>query len=122
MISQGGAASCSASRFFLALLCAMVCVKQAFWWLSLIGSVALPCYSLRQQDSVFIFAYAFAWIPYIRSLLNHRRNKAGHAACAGRGQKKIRRRRTVVRTTAGKLLEEFTSSGRPAQRRLAAAH
>src|SRR5206468_2240792 len=42
-----------------------VVVPTAFWWLSLIGSVLLLIYSLRQRDSVFIFAYAFTWIPYI---------------------------------------------------------
>src|SRR5213596_2420945 len=44
-----------------------VVVPTAFWWLSLIGSVLLLIYSLRQRDSVFIFAYAFTWIPYPQS-------------------------------------------------------
>jgi lipid-A-disaccharide synthase-like uncharacterized protein len=64
-----------------------VVVPQAFWWLSLIGSVALLAYSLHQQDSVFIFAYAFTWIPYIRNLVIHRRTKAALSVCAGCGQK-----------------------------------
>jgi len=64
-----------------------VVVPQAFWWLSLIGSVTLLGYSLHQQDSVFIFAYAFTWIPYIRNLVIHRRNKAAQSVCAGCGQK-----------------------------------
>ena len=43
-----------------------VVVPQAFWWLSLIGSVTLLCYGLFYlKDSVVIFAYAFTWIPYI---------------------------------------------------------
>jgi predicted amidophosphoribosyltransferase len=42
---------------------------------------------LHQQDSVFIFAYAFTWIPYIRNLMIHRRNKAARLVCAGCGQK-----------------------------------
>ncbi len=64
-----------------------VVIPQAFWWLSLIGSVTLLCYSLHQRDSVFIFAYAFTWIPYIRSLMIHRQTKAARIACAGCGQK-----------------------------------
>ena len=64
-----------------------VVVPQAFWWLSLVGSVTLLCYSLHQQDSVFIFAYAFTWIPYIRNLVIHRRNKAAQTVCAGCGKK-----------------------------------
>ncbi|HEX9045410.1 MAG TPA: lipid-A-disaccharide synthase N-terminal domain-containing protein [Verrucomicrobiae bacterium] len=79
------------SRFFVQWYATekrkQVVVPQAFWWLSLIGSVTLLCYSLHQQDSVFIFAYAFTWIPYIRNLVIHRRNKAAQSACNGCGQK-----------------------------------
>jgi len=79
------------SRFFVQWYATekkkQVVVPQAFWWLSLIGSVTLLCYSLHQQDSVFIFAYAFTWIPYIRNLVIHRRNKAAQSVCAGCGQK-----------------------------------
>jgi lipid-A-disaccharide synthase-like uncharacterized protein len=79
------------SRFFVQWYATeknkQVVVPQAFWWLSLIGSVTLLSYSLHQQDSVFIFAYAFTWIPYIRNLVIHRQNKAARVACAGCGQK-----------------------------------
>ena len=79
------------SRFFVQWYATekkkQVVVPQAFWWLSLIGSVTLLCYSLHQQDSVFIFAYAFTWIPYIRNLMIHRQNQAARIACAGCGQK-----------------------------------
>jgi lipid-A-disaccharide synthase-like uncharacterized protein len=79
------------SRFFVQWYATekkkQVVVPQAFWWLSLVGSVTLLCYSLHQQDSVFIFAYAFTWIPYIRNLMIHRRNKAALALCGGCGQK-----------------------------------
>jgi len=79
------------SRFFVQWYATekrkQVVVPQAFWWLSLIGSVTLLAYSLHQQDSVFIFAYAFTWIPYIRNLVIHRRNKAAMAACNGCGKK-----------------------------------
>jgi lipid-A-disaccharide synthase-like uncharacterized protein len=79
------------SRFFVQWYATekkkQVVVPQAFWWLSIIGSIILLCYSLHKQDSVFIFAYAFTWIPYIRSLMIHRRHKAAHTDCNGCGQK-----------------------------------
>ncbi len=58
-----------------------VVVPTAFWWLSLSGSLLLLIYSLRQRDSVFIFAYAFTWIPYIRNLMIHRRHEEAHLDC-----------------------------------------
>ncbi|MBM3823358.1 MAG: hypothetical protein FJ404_10805 [Verrucomicrobia bacterium] len=59
-----------------------VVVPQAFWWLSLIGSLCLLAYALvYQRDSVFIFAYGFTWIPYIRNLIIHRRTKGGGHCC-----------------------------------------
>ena len=79
------------SRFFVQWYATerkkQVVVPQAFWWLSLAGSIILLCYSLHKGDSVFIFAYAFTWIPYIRSLVIHRRHKAAHTDCTGCGQK-----------------------------------
>src|SRR3989442_1411717 len=63
-----------------------VVVPTAFWWLSLTGSVLLLIYSLRQQDSVFIFAYAFTWIPYIRNLIIHHRHVEAHLDCESCGQ------------------------------------
>src|ERR1700690_26620 len=62
-----------------------VVVPQAFWWLSLIGSLTFLCYSLHQRDSVFIFAYAFNWIPYSRNLIIHYRHKKPHFDCPGCG-------------------------------------
>ena len=63
-----------------------VVVPVAFWWLSLIGSLLLLSYALfHQQDSVFIFAYAFTWIPYIRNLVIHRRHTVAHLDCAACG-------------------------------------
>src|SRR5256885_7523065 len=63
-----------------------VVVPTAFWWLSLTGSVLLLIYSLRQRDSVFIFAYAFTWIPYIRNLIIHHRHVEAHLDCESCGQ------------------------------------
>jgi lipid-A-disaccharide synthase-like uncharacterized protein len=59
-----------------------VVVPAAFWWLSLAGSLLLFSYALfYQQDSVFIFAYAFTWIPYVRNLIIHRRHRQAHLNC-----------------------------------------
>src|SRR5512141_1478558 len=64
-----------------------VVVPTAFWWLSLTGSLLLLSYALfYQQDSVFIFAYAFTWIPYIRNLVIHRRHREAHLTCAACAQ------------------------------------
>lgn len=69
------------SRFFVQWYATekkkQVVVPVSFWWLSLIGSLLLLMYGLYQRDSVFIFAYAFTWIPYIRNLIiGHRHAKA----------------------------------------------
>ncbi len=59
-----------------------VVVPVAFWWLSIAGSLLLLCYALfYRRDSVFIFAYAFTWIPYIRSLVIHYRHSKAHVPC-----------------------------------------
>jgi lipid-A-disaccharide synthase-like uncharacterized protein len=59
-----------------------VVVPTAFWWLSLAGTLMLLSYALfYRRDSVFIFAYAFAWIPYIRNLIIHQRHKKAHMEC-----------------------------------------
>ena len=63
-----------------------VVVPTAFWWLSLTGSLLLLIYSIRQRDSVFIFAYALTWIPYIRNLIIHARHADAHLDCAGCGE------------------------------------
>jgi lipid-A-disaccharide synthase-like uncharacterized protein len=62
-----------------------VVVPTAFWWLSLTGSLLLLVYSVYKRDSVFIFAYAFTWIPYIRNLIIHRRHAAEHLDCSACG-------------------------------------
>ncbi|CAB4244624.1 membrane protein of unknown function [Methylacidimicrobium sp. AP8] len=45
-----------------------VVVPLAFWYCSLGGSLLLLIYALSRRDSVFVFAYLFTWIPYIRNL------------------------------------------------------
>lgn len=63
-----------------------VVVPTAFWWLSLAGSLLLLSYAVfYQRDSVFIFAYAFTWIPYIRNLIIHHRHRAAHLDCPACG-------------------------------------
>jgi hypothetical protein len=46
-----------------------VVIPNAFWWLSLLGSLCLLSYGISRRDSVFIFANAFNWIPYVRNLI-----------------------------------------------------
>jgi len=79
------------SRFFVQWYATekhkQVVVPPAFWWLSLSGSLTLLCYSLHQKDSVFIYAYLFPWIPYLRNLIIHYRHKNAHTDCAGCGKK-----------------------------------
>ena len=58
-----------------------VVVPQAFWWLSLVGSLILLSYALQRRDSVFIAGQAFSWIPYLRNLWIHRRNKSFQIIC-----------------------------------------
>ena len=62
-----------------------VVVPNAFWWLSILGSLCLLAYGLWRRDSVFIFAYAFTWIPYIRNLVISRRVARQCPACTSCG-------------------------------------
>jgi lipid-A-disaccharide synthase-like uncharacterized protein len=74
------------SRFFVQWYATekskQVVVPNSFWWLSLVGSLCLLAYGLWRRDSVFIFAYAFTWIPYIRNLVISRRAARQCATCA----------------------------------------
>ena len=59
-----------------------VVVPALFWWLSLAGSLLLLSYSvLEKKGSVLIFAYALAWIPYIRNLIIHYRHENSRRPC-----------------------------------------
>jgi lipid-A-disaccharide synthase-like uncharacterized protein len=80
------------SRFFVQWYATerrkQVVVPTAFWWLSLTGSLLLLSYALfHDKDSVFIFAYAFTWLPYIRNLVIHRRHAAAHRDCPNCGKR-----------------------------------
>ena len=64
-----------------------VVVPPVFWWLSLAGSLLLLAYAVfYKRDSVFIFAYAFTWIPYIRNLIIHHRHLEAHIDCVACGR------------------------------------
>jgi lipid-A-disaccharide synthase-like uncharacterized protein len=78
------------SRFFVQWYATekrrQVVVPAAFWWLSLAGSMLLFSYALfYQRDSVFIFAYAFTWIPYLRNLVIHQRQVESSEDCPACG-------------------------------------
>ena len=60
-----------------------VVVPDAFWWLSWSGSGCLLAYGLYRRDSVFIFAYLFTWIPYIRNLMIGHRVERSLKTCSG---------------------------------------
>lgn len=59
-----------------------VVIPAAFWWLSVCGSLLLLSYALAyKRDSVFIFANAFNWIPYLRNLVIHHRHARTAQVC-----------------------------------------
>lgn len=65
-----------------------VVVPPLFWWLSLMGSLLLLSYAIfNAEDSVFIFAYAFTWIPYTRNLIIHARHERSRQTCPDCGVK-----------------------------------
>jgi lipid-A-disaccharide synthase-like uncharacterized protein len=64
-----------------------VVVPVSFWWLSLVGSLLILAYALKKHDSVFIFAYLFTWIPYIRNLIIHHRHAREQRECNDCGTK-----------------------------------
>jgi lipid-A-disaccharide synthase-like uncharacterized protein len=80
------------SRFFIQWYATeknkSVVVPQAFWWLSIIGSLLMLLFAaFYDKHWVVVFSYAFNWIPYIRNLIIHRRSKAAQFNCTGCGQK-----------------------------------
>ena len=43
-------------------------VPEAFWWLSIVGSLTLLAYAIHRKDPVFILGQAFGTIVYARNL------------------------------------------------------
>jgi len=59
-----------------------VVVPNAFWWLSIIGSLMLLLFGVfYDKHYVVIFGYAFSWIPYVRNLIIQNRHKQAHLDC-----------------------------------------
>lgn len=44
-------------------------VSPLYWWLSVLGTLLLLAYGIRQKDSVIILGYLFNSIPYMRNLM-----------------------------------------------------
>jgi len=65
-----------------------VTMPALFWWFSLAGSLMMLYYAVfSDKHLVFIFAYAFTWIPYSRNLIIHYRHKNAEQICAGCGER-----------------------------------
>ena len=54
-----------------------------FWYLSILGTIALFAYSIAKQEPVFILAYAPNVFVYVRNLMLHRKDKNGQLAAKG---------------------------------------
>ena len=59
-------------------------IPVSFWHLSIVGSLLLLAYALRQRDPIFILSYLFNSFVYLRNLAFIRRQKrrAGPPAAA----------------------------------------
>ena len=44
-------------------------VTVLFWWQSLVGTVLMLAYSLRQHDPIYVIGYVFNVVPYTRNLI-----------------------------------------------------
>lgn len=51
-------------------------LSLTFWYISLIGSVMLLAYGAKRRDLVYILAYLFNSIPYVRNIMLIRRANA----------------------------------------------
>jgi lipid-A-disaccharide synthase-like uncharacterized protein len=73
------------SRFFVQWIATekkkRVVIPVSFWWLSLSGAALLLAYSFYRRDSVFIAAYLPTFIPYIRNIVIHYRQRARQKQC-----------------------------------------
>lgn len=48
-------------------------VPEAFWYLSIVGSMLLLVYALWRRDAVFTLGQSFGFIVYARNLVLHKR-------------------------------------------------
>jgi lipid-A-disaccharide synthase-like uncharacterized protein len=73
------------SRFFVQWVATekkkQVVIPIAFWWLSLTGASLPLSYSIYRRDSVFICAYLPTFIPYVRNIIIHFRQRALMRSC-----------------------------------------
>lgn len=51
-------------------------VPMSFWYLSIVGSVMILIYAIRQQDIVFITAQFLALFIYVRNIMLHKKSVA----------------------------------------------
>jgi len=56
-----------------------VVIPQAFWYLSLLGGIALLVYAYHRRDPVFAIGQAAGLLVYARNLVLHRRGAAAEA-------------------------------------------
>lgn len=69
------------SRFFVSWIESernrQATLSLKFWWISLIGSLLMLAYALIRHNLVFILAFLFNGIPFVRNIvLTNRQNKA----------------------------------------------
>ena len=55
-------------------------IPNAFWWLSIAGSVVLLLYAIHRRDPVFTLAYLPNCIVYVRNLMLIRKREREEAA------------------------------------------
>lgn len=48
-------------------------VPQAFWWLSIAGSLVLLSYAVHRRDPVFVLGQSMGFVIYVRNLILIRR-------------------------------------------------
>ena len=64
-----------------------VVMPDAYWWLSIVGSLMLLLFAVfYDKHYVIIFSYAFPWIPYVRNLIINHRHRQAHLDCAKCGR------------------------------------
>ena len=52
-------------------------IPLAFWYLSIVGSLMILVYAIRQKDPVFIFGQGFALLIYMRNIVLYKSSRNG---------------------------------------------